>query len=75
MEIVYDDTTLERVMNDSRATRLIGARGRRESESPILLDSFLEDAVEVDVDAVRDARVTSLSPDHGARRRSGCPFR
>jgi carbamoyl-phosphate synthase large subunit len=55
MEIVYDDSSLERVMND--LTSLHGSLAREGGVSqsrPILLDSFLEDAVEVDVDAVRD---------------------
>jgi carbamoyl-phosphate synthase large subunit len=55
MEIVYDDTTLERVMNDLTSQHGSLAREGGVSQSrPILLDSFLEDAVEVDVDAVRD---------------------
>ncbi len=56
MEIVYDDTSLERVMND--LTSVYGSLAREGGVSqsrPILLDSFLEDAIEVDVDAVRDS--------------------
>jgi len=55
MEIVYDDASLERVMND--LTNVHGSLAREGGVSqsrPILLDSFLEDAIEVDVDAVRD---------------------
>ena len=55
MEIVYDDTSLERVMKD--LTSLHGSLAREGGASqsrPILIDSFLEDAIEVDVDAVRD---------------------
>ncbi|HVB52466.1 MAG TPA: carbamoyl-phosphate synthase large subunit [Acidimicrobiales bacterium] len=56
MEIVYDDTALERVMTDLTSAHGSLAREGGVSQSrPILLDSFLEDAVEVDVDAVRDA--------------------
>jgi carbamoyl-phosphate synthase large subunit len=55
MEIVYDDTSLERVMQDLTSSHGSLAREGGVSQSrPILLDSFLEDAVEVDVDAVRD---------------------
>jgi carbamoyl-phosphate synthase large subunit len=55
MEIVYDDTSLTRVMNDLTSAHGSLAREGGVSQSrPILLDSFLEDAVEVDVDAVRD---------------------
>jgi carbamoyl-phosphate synthase large subunit len=55
MEIVYDDASLERVMKD--LTSLHGSLAREGGVSqsrPILIDSFLEDAIEVDVDAVRD---------------------
>ena len=56
MEIVYDDVSLERVM--ANLTNLHGALAREggvAATRPILIDSFLEDAIEVDVDAVRDA--------------------
>jgi len=53
MEIVYDDEQL------TRAVRAMGASLDREggvtAERPVLVDRFLEDAVEVDVDALRDA--------------------
>jgi carbamoyl-phosphate synthase large subunit len=56
MEIVYDDATLERVMRDLTSEHGSLAREGGVSQSrPILIDSFLEDAIEVDVDAVRDA--------------------
>jgi carbamoyl-phosphate synthase large subunit len=56
MEIVYDDTALERIMKDLTSVSGSLAREGGVSQSrPILLDSFLEDAVEVDVDALRDA--------------------
>ena len=56
MEIVYDDEALARVMNDLTSAHGSLAREGGVSQSrPILLDSFLEDAIEVDVDAVRDA--------------------
>ncbi|MGB7652936.1 MAG: carbamoyl-phosphate synthase large subunit [Acidimicrobiales bacterium] len=56
MEIVYDDASLERVMKD--LTNVHGSLAREGGVSqsrPILIDSFLEDATEVDVDAIRDA--------------------
>src|SRR5487761_2104347 len=56
MEIVYDDAALARVMDN--LTGVHGALAREGGVSatrPILIDRFLEDAVEVDVDAVRDA--------------------
>ncbi len=45
MEIVHDHTALMRYMTD--AVRVSGA-------NPVLLDSYLQDAIEVDVDAVCD---------------------
>jgi carbamoyl-phosphate synthase large subunit len=57
MEIVYDDVALERVMIDLTSVHGSLAReGAVSASRPILIDSFLEDAVEVDVDAVRDAK-------------------
>jgi carbamoyl-phosphate synthase large subunit len=63
MEIVYDEASL-----DSAMTALFGfdrlaapdggsleREGGLSATRPILIDSFLEDAIEVDVDAVRDA--------------------
>jgi carbamoyl-phosphate synthase large subunit len=56
MEIVYDDVALARVMTDLTSAHGSLAREGGVSQSrPILLDRFLEDAIEVDVDAVRDA--------------------
>ncbi len=55
MEIVYDDASLERVMKDLTSVHGSLAREGGVSQSrPILIDSFLEDATEVDVDAIRD---------------------
>jgi carbamoyl-phosphate synthase large subunit len=55
MEIVYDDASLERVMNDlTRAHGSLAREGGVSRTRPILIDSFLEDAIEVDVDAIRD---------------------
>ena len=56
MEIVYDDTALTRVMNNlTSAHGALAREGGVSATRPILLDSFLEDAIEVDVDALRDA--------------------
>ncbi len=56
MEIVYDDGALERVMADlTSATGSLAREGGVTQSRPILLDRFLEGAIEVDVDAVRDA--------------------
>jgi len=45
MEIVYDEETLERYMRDAV---------KASPEHPILIDKFLEEAIEVDVDAISD---------------------
>ena len=56
MEIVYDE---ERLMAAVEAMSGVGGSLGREGgvtpDRPVLVDRFLEDAVEVDVDAVRDA--------------------
>jgi carbamoyl-phosphate synthase large subunit len=56
MEIVYDDERLvEAVEAMSGVGGSLGREGGVTRERPLLVDRFLEDAVEVDVDAVRDA--------------------
>ncbi|MFV2005666.1 MAG: ATP-grasp domain-containing protein, partial [Gammaproteobacteria bacterium] len=45
MEIVYDDDDLQRYMTEAVSVS---------NDSPVLLDRFLDDAVEVDVDAICD---------------------
>ncbi len=52
MEIVYDAEGVSRVMK-SVAAGLV-REGGLSAERPVLVDRFLEDAVEVDVDSVRD---------------------
>jgi len=47
MEVVYDETDLERYMR---------AAVRVSNASPVLLDRFIADAIEVDVDAVCDGK-------------------
>jgi carbamoyl-phosphate synthase large subunit len=54
MEIVYDDEGVRRVMH-TLTTGALAREGGVTAERPVLVDRFLEDAVEVDVDAVRDA--------------------
>ena len=47
----------------------LGREGGLSAERPVLIDRFLEDATEVDVDAIRDAeRRVHDRRDHGARR-------
>ncbi len=54
MEIVYDDESLRRAMAELAGFGSLGREGGLSAERPVLVDRFLEDAVEVDVDAVRD---------------------
>ncbi|HEX2275213.1 MAG TPA: carbamoyl-phosphate synthase large subunit, partial [Acidimicrobiales bacterium] len=55
MEIVYDDDGLRQAMAELASFGSLGREGGLSAERPVLIDRFLEDAVEVDVDAVRDA--------------------
>ncbi len=65
MEIVYDTESL----------RLFMVRALEVSPGhPILIDKFLEDAIEVDVDAISDGTTTVVGRDHGAHRGGGDPF-
>jgi carbamoyl-phosphate synthase large subunit len=52
MEIVYDDDGVSRVMKSVAAGML--REGGISAQRPVLVDRFLEDAIEVDVDSVRD---------------------
>jgi len=61
MEIVYDDEGLRSAMAnlagfsaDGASAGSLGREGGLSAERPVLVDRFLEDAVEVDVDALRD---------------------
>ncbi|MHB1711937.1 MAG: carbamoyl-phosphate synthase large subunit, partial [Acidimicrobiales bacterium] len=52
MEIVYDDDRLVEAVEAMAG--LLAREGGVTAERPVLVDRFLEDAVEVDVDAIRD---------------------
>ncbi|MDH5238668.1 MAG: carbamoyl-phosphate synthase large subunit, partial [Acidimicrobiia bacterium] len=54
MEIVYDDDALRRAMDALAGFGSLGIEGGLSAERPVLIDRFLEDAREVDVDAIRD---------------------
>ncbi|MEZ5180760.1 MAG: carbamoyl-phosphate synthase large subunit [Acidimicrobiales bacterium] len=54
MEIVYDDAQLESAMAQLIGFGSLGKEGGLSAERPVLVDRFLEDATEVDVDAIRD---------------------
>jgi carbamoyl-phosphate synthase large subunit len=58
METVYDASGLEHfvlaALEASRREALAGGGGTGDEEAPILIDQFLRDAIEVDVDVVAD---------------------
>jgi carbamoyl-phosphate synthase large subunit len=54
MSIVYDYDQLEAALAELTAEGSLGREGGLSAERPVLIDRFLEDATEVDVDAIRD---------------------
>src|ERR671912_580881 len=54
MEIVYDEDGLSRAMAELANFGSLGKEGGLSASRPVLIDRFLEDATEVDVDAIRD---------------------
>ena len=54
MSIVYDDEQLRDSMHELSLQGSLGREGGLSAERPVLVDRFLEDATEVDVDAIRD---------------------
>jgi len=54
MEIVYDDDGLRAAMAQLASFGSLGKEGGLSAERPVLVDRFLEDATEVDVDSIRD---------------------
>ncbi len=54
MQIVEDDAALERAMAELSNFGSLGREGGLSAERPVLIDRFLDDATEVDVDAIRD---------------------
>ena len=54
MQIVYDDAALDAAMAELAEAGSLGREGGLSAERPALIDRFLEDAIEVDVDALRD---------------------
>ena len=55
MQIVHDRTHLARAMEELAGFGSLGREGGLSAERPVLIDRFLADAIEVDVDAIRDA--------------------
>ena len=66
MVIAYNEETVRRYMQEAVSFS---------QERPVLIDRFLEDATEVDVDALCDGEERVDRRHHGAHRRSGRPFR
>ena len=54
MELVYNDEDLTSAMKALGETGSLGREGGLSAERPVLIDRFLESAIEVDVDAARD---------------------
>ena len=54
MQIVHDVNQLAAAMAELAGFGTLGREGGLSAERPVLIDRFLENAVEVDVDAVRD---------------------
>jgi carbamoyl-phosphate synthase large subunit len=54
MQIVYDADALDLAMAEITGDGSLGREGGLSAERPALIDRFLEDAIEVDVDALRD---------------------
>ena len=69
MVIAYDLKTVEEYV--AQAAMLATGGTLR----PILIDQFLEDAIEVDVDALADGTDVVIAGNHGAHRGSGNSFR
>ena len=76
MEIVYDAEDLTRAWEAIALSGSLGREGGLSAERPVLIDRFLEDATEVDVDAIRDhTGAGHHRRHHGARRRGGGALR
>ena len=60
MEIAYADDDVSRAMSAMTTSGSLGREGGLSAQRPVLVDRFLEDAIEVDVDAVRDATGETL---------------
>merc|ERR1712093_167812 len=57
MQIVYDRESLDAYMEFAVQVSSDSAEGLRDTIKPILIDKYLEDAIEVDVDAISDGEL------------------
>ncbi|CAB4758389.1 MAG: carbamoyl-phosphate synthase large subunit [Actinobacteria bacterium] len=55
MQIVHDEAHLRKAMQEMSQAGSLGREGGLSVQRPVLIDRFLEDATEVDVDAIRDS--------------------
>ncbi|MCX6535911.1 MAG: carbamoyl-phosphate synthase large subunit [Actinobacteria bacterium] len=55
MQIVHDEMHLRNAMQEMSQAGSLGREGGLSAQRPVLVDRFLEDATEVDVDAIRDS--------------------
>ena len=55
MQIIHEPAALEKAMADLATDGSLGKEGGLSAQRPVLIDRFLDDATEVDVDAIRDA--------------------
>ena len=55
MQIVHDEGHLRKAMQEMSQAGSLGREGGLSAQRPVLIDRFLEDATEVDVDAIRDS--------------------
>ncbi|MCO4834855.1 MAG: carbamoyl-phosphate synthase large subunit, partial [Acidimicrobiaceae bacterium] len=55
MTIVHDEQGLRDAMAELASMGSLGREGGLSAERPVLVDRFLEDAIEVDVDSIRDS--------------------
>ncbi len=55
MQIVHDEARLRKAMLEMSQDGSLGREGGLSAQRPVLIDRFLEDATEVDVDAIRDS--------------------
>ncbi len=71
MQIVHDRNHLARAMDELAGFGSLGKEGGLSAERPVLIDRFLADATEVDVDAIRDHTGEVLDRWRDGTRRGG----